>query len=112
MRDHDVGDVLVAYDRDLFGALTDRDIVVRAIAQDRDPDTTTAGSGCTRPTVVTLPPTHHRPRGRADAPARRAQAPGGESGGCPVGIVSLGDLAVTGDPRSVLADTGRAEPNG
>ncbi|TKT10835.1 CBS domain-containing protein [Streptomyces galbus] len=29
MRNRDVGDVLVAYDSDLFGVLTDRDVVVR-----------------------------------------------------------------------------------
>jgi CBS domain-containing protein len=34
-----------------------------------------------------------------------------EHGGCPVGMVSLGDLAATDDPHSALADISRAEPN-
>lgn len=32
-------------------------------------------------------------------------------GGKPVGIVSLGDLATTGDPESGLADISDAPPN-
>ncbi|MFD0110579.1 CBS domain-containing protein, partial [Streptomyces sp. NPDC127164] len=54
MREEDVGDVLVTYDRDLFGVLTDRDIVLRGVADGRDPDTTTVGSVCSPPPVVTL----------------------------------------------------------
>ncbi|MEU0750146.1 CBS domain-containing protein, partial [Streptomyces albogriseolus] len=33
MREQNVGDVLVAYDCDLFGVLTDRDIVLRGAAE-------------------------------------------------------------------------------
>ncbi|MER6129085.1 CBS domain-containing protein [Streptomyces sp. NPDC001795] len=113
MREQGVGDVLVTYDRDLFGVLTDRDIVVRAIAEDRDPNTTTAGSVCTRPPVVTLTPddtTDHAAELMRRYAVRRL--PVVESGGCPVGIVSLGDLAATEDPQSVLADISKAEPSG
>jgi CBS domain-containing protein len=112
MRDEDVGDVLVVYDRDLFGVLTDRDIVVRTVAENRDPNTTTAGSVCTRPPVVMLTPedtTEH-----AVALMRRhavRRLPVVESDGSPVGIVSLGDLAEAEDPRSALADVSRARPN-
>ncbi len=56
MREHDVGDVLVAYDCDLFGVLTDRDIVLRGVAEGHDPEATTVGSLCTRPPLVTLTP--------------------------------------------------------
>ncbi|MER6356128.1 CBS domain-containing protein [Streptomyces sp. NPDC001634] len=113
MREQGVGDVLVTYDRDLFGVLTDRDIVVRAIAEDRDPNTTTAGSVCTRPPVVTLTPddtTDHAAELMRRYAVRRL--PVVESGGCPVGIVSLGDLAATEDPQSVLADISKADPSG
>ena len=41
MRENDIGDVLVTQDGRLQGILTDRDIVVRAIAHGRDPHTTT-----------------------------------------------------------------------
>ncbi|MEU3255087.1 CBS domain-containing protein [Streptomyces sp. NPDC006997] len=112
MREQDVGEVLVAYDRDLFGVLTDRDITLRAVAEGRDPTVTTVGSVCTRPPVVTLAPDDTTDR--AIALMRRyavRRLPVVEHGGCPVGMVSLGDLATTEDPHSALADISRAAPN-
>lgn len=112
MRDKDVGDVLVTYDCDLFGILTDRDIVVRAVAQGADPRTATAGQACTKPPVVTVSPqdtTDHA----ADLMRKYAvrRLPVVEHGGCPVGIVTLGDLSATEVPDSVLADISTADPN-
>ena len=52
MREQDIGDVLVAYDCDLFGVLTDRDIVVRAIAEGLPPQTTTLESIATRELIM------------------------------------------------------------
>lgn len=47
MRNLDVGSLLVL-DRDqLVGILTDRDIVVRCVAEERDPSGVTAGDICT-----------------------------------------------------------------
>ena len=112
MRERDIGDVLVAYDRDLFGVLTDRDITVRAVAEGRDPTATTVGELCTRPPVVTLSPedtTEHAVELMRRYAVRRL--PVVEQGGCPVGMVSLGDLAATEDPHSALADISRAAPN-
>ncbi|GAB2886957.1 CBS domain-containing protein [Streptomyces deserti] len=112
MREKDIGDVLVAYDCDLFGVLTDRDIVLRGVAEGRDPEATSVGSLCTRPPVATLAPddtTDHA----VDLMRRYAvrRLPVVERGGCPVGMVSLGDLAATEDPHSALADISRAAPN-
>ncbi|MEV1084496.1 CBS domain-containing protein [Streptomyces sp. NPDC050211] len=111
MREQNVGDVLVAYDCDLFGVLTDRDIVVRTLAEGRDPGTTAVGSVCTRPPVVTLTPDDTTDRA-AELMRRHAvrRLPVVERGGCPVGVVSLGDLATVDDPRSALADISRADP--
>ncbi|WP_328504168.1 CBS domain-containing protein [Streptomyces sp. NBC_00457] len=111
MREQNIGDVLVAYDCDLFGVLTDRDIVVRTLAEGRDPDTTTVGSVCTRPPVVTLTPDDTTDQA-AELMRRHAvrRLPVVERGGCPVGVVSLGDLATADDPRSALADISRAHP--
>ncbi|MFI1167732.1 CBS domain-containing protein [Streptomyces sp. NPDC020801] len=112
MREQNVGDVLVAYDCDLFGVLTDRDIVVRAVAEGRDLHDTTAGSVCTRPPVVTLTPddtTDHAVELMRRYAVRRL--PVVEHGGCPVGMVSLGDLATAEDPHSALADISKADPN-
>jgi predicted phosphoribosyltransferase len=112
MREQNIGDVLVAYDCDLFGVLTDRDITVRAVAEGRDPRVTTVGSLCTRPPVITLDPddtTDHAVELMRRHALRRL--PVVEHGGCPVGMVSLGDLATTEDPHSALADISRADPN-
>ncbi|GAA1421875.1 CBS domain-containing protein [Streptomyces thermospinosisporus] len=109
MRERDIGDVLVAYDCDLFGVLTDRDIVLRSVAEGADPEITTVGSLCSRPPLVTVTPedtTDHAVRLMREHAVRRL--PVVEHGGCPVGIVSIGDLATTEDPHSALADISRA----
>ncbi|WP_405865876.1 CBS domain-containing protein [Streptomyces sp. NBC_00005] len=112
MREQDVGDVLVAYDCDLFGVLTDRDIVVRALAEGRDPAGTTVGSVCTPPPVATLTPDDTTDRA-IELMRRHAvrRLPVVERGGCPVGVISLGDLATTEDTHSALTDIGKAAPN-
>lgn len=43
MRDLDLGDVLVRHDDGALGIVTDRDLVVRALADGADPDTATIG---------------------------------------------------------------------
>ncbi|MCK1821725.1 CBS domain-containing protein [Streptomyces sp. XM83C] len=115
MREQDVGDVLVAYDCDLFGVLTDRDIVVRAVADGFDPHTTAVGKVCSRPPVVTLAPddtTDHAVELMREHAVRRL--PVVERGGCPVGMVSLGDLATVEEPeaaQAALAQISAAAPN-
>ncbi|GHB33280.1 oxidoreductase [Streptomyces viridiviolaceus] len=112
MREQDIGDVLVAYDCDLFGVLTDRDIVLRTVADGRDPDDTTVGSVCTPPPVVTLAPEDTTDRA-VELMRRHAvrRLPVVERGGCPVGVVSLGDLAALEGSRSALADISAAAPD-
>jgi CBS domain-containing protein len=109
MRDQGIGDVLVEQDGRLLGLVTDRDIVIRALAEGRDASTT-LDSVCTED-PVTLEP---------DAPVQQAvelmrsmairRVPVVEKGR-PVGIVSIGDLALELDERSALADISAAEPD-
>jgi len=47
MRDSDIGDVIVIEDGQVTGILTDRDIVVRAVAEGRDADSTSVADICT-----------------------------------------------------------------
>jgi CBS domain-containing protein len=110
MRDQDIGDVVVMDGDQMCGVVTDRDIVVRAIAEGRDPNATKLGEVCTRD-VVTLSP---------DAPAQEAAKVMRErairrlpitDNGRPVGIVSIGDLAVELDSDSALAEVSAAPPN-
>ncbi|MDX2825041.1 CBS domain-containing protein [Streptomyces ipomoeae] len=110
MRAQDIGDVLVAADGRLIGVLTDRDITLRAVADGVDPLTVSAQAVCTPHPVVVGPDdavsvavTLMR-----DHAVRRLPV---LEDGHPVGMVSLGDLAVSQDPRSALADISRAEPD-
>jgi len=110
MRDSDIGDVLVKDSRGLRGMLTDRDIVIRAIAAGRDPNTTSvseilsADPVCASPdddvsTAVELMRRH--------ALRRLPVCEGNKL----MGIVSIGDLAIEQDSRSALADISAAPAN-
>ena len=46
MRDGDIGNVIVTDGGRVAGIVTDRDIVVRAIAEGREPQSTTVGDVC------------------------------------------------------------------
>ncbi|MGW0709578.1 CBS domain-containing protein [Streptomyces sp. NPDC002643] len=110
MRAQDVGDVLVTVDGRLLGVLTDRDITLRAVADGADPLTVSAQAVCT-PNPVVVGPDDAVPVAVAlmrDHAIRRLPV---MENGHPVGMVSLGDLAVSQDPHSALADISRAEPN-
>ena len=73
MRDHDTGAILVVGDRDdLAGILTDRDTVVRAVAEGIDPDDCRIGDICT-PDPEALSPTT-RSRTRSDPARAQGQA--------------------------------------
>jgi CBS domain-containing protein len=110
MRDNDMGDVLVEQDGDVCGIVTDRDIVVRCVAEGMSPAEVRLGDICSRE-LTTL-----TPRDSIDDAVQvmRANAlrrlPIREDGHV-VGIVSLGDLAMDRDPRSVLADISAMPPN-
>src|SRR2546428_12254166 len=55
MKDEDVGSLPVVEDGSLVGVVTDRDIVVRAVAEGRDPDTVTVGEVLSRDPVTIEP---------------------------------------------------------
>jgi CBS domain-containing protein len=110
MRDGNIGDVVVLEEDRIQGILTDRDIVVRALAEGRDPARTTVGEICSRE-LTTLSPADaiaDAVKIMRDKAIRRLPV---VEGGRPVGIVSLGDLAVEGDPESVLGGISAAPPN-
>ena len=110
MRDGNIGDVVVLESGKVQGILTDRDIVVRALAEGRDPARTSVGDICSRE-LTTLSPTdtiEDAVKIMRDKAIRRLPV---VEGGRPVGIVSLGDLAVDRDPASVLGGISAAPPN-
>lgn len=111
MREQDIGDVIVLDENsEICGILTDRDIAVRAVAEGRDPREVPIGEISSRE-VVTLSP--HDEVGDAvklmtEKAIRRLPI---VEDGRPVGIVSLGDLAVTLDSDSGLAAISSAPAN-
>jgi CBS domain-containing protein len=110
MRDADVGDVLVVRGKELLGIITDRDIAVRVVAGGRDPKSTTVGD-ISSDDVAAVSPDDDVDRAVSlmrDKALRRLPV---VEGGQPVGIVSIGDLAVERDGTSALADISAAPPN-
>ena len=109
MRDAGVGAVLVVNGESLSGVVTDRDLVIRALAEGADPDTS-VGPMCS-PKLVGV-----------DAGADVAEAerlirehairrlPVIEDGQI-VGMVSIGDLAVSANGDTPLAAVSKAQPN-
>ena len=110
MRERDIGDVLVVDGDRLTGIVTDRDIVVRAIADDRSPSDTTLGELATGEVTALSPedPIEEAIRIMREQAVRRIPVIENDR---PVGIVSIGDLAVERDPDSALADISVAEPD-
>jgi CBS domain-containing protein len=110
MRDNDIGDVIVIEDGQVAGIVTDRDIVVRAVAEGRDAESTTVGDIATTGIQAIDPEASvdDALRMMREHDIRRLPV---VKNGRPVGIVSLGDLAVEREPDSTLADISAAAPD-
>lgn len=99
MRDFDVGAIIVLDDGRVYGIATDRDIVVRAIANGNYPATTKLGEVCSRK-LATVAPSDTidvAVRLMRDRAIRRLPV---VENGQPVGIVSIGDLSSEREPYS------------
>jgi CBS domain-containing protein len=110
MRDADIGDVIVIEHNQVCGIVTDRDIVVRLVAEAQDPATTTLADLCSH-ALVTGRPTDTIEDAvrlmRTHAIRRLPVVEGGQA----VGLVSLGDLAVEREPHSALGEISAAPPD-
>jgi CBS domain-containing protein len=111
MRKSDIGDVIVVEDEQLFGILTDRDIVVRVLAEGRDPETTPVGDICSRELTTVRPTDSVGDVVRVMREKAIRRLPVVEESGEVIGIVSIGDVAVERDRHSALADISAAPPN-
>src|SRR3954453_9377786 len=110
MREQDIGDVLVAEDGRLRGIVTDRDIVVRGVADFDDLSTCSLGDVCSDQLLTATPDEE------ADAAITRMRGAAVRripvvDGGRPVGVLSIGYAAIDRDPRSALADISAEEGN-
>lgn len=110
MRHQQIGDVLVIDGGQLVGVVTDRDIVVRGIANQKNPATTPLGEIASRDLVIIRP----------DALVSQALALMRERAvrrlvvmdvpGTLVGVVSIGDIAIEVAPESTLGKISAAPP--
>jgi CBS domain-containing protein len=110
MNEADIGDVIVVEGDQVKCIVTDRDIVVRAIAEGRDPQSTSVSDVCTTDVEAIDPSASVDDALRKMREADIRRLPVVEDGR-PVGIVSLGDLAVEREPDSTLADISAAAPD-
>ena len=110
MKGDDIGAVLVEDKGSVAGILTDRDIVVRAIAEGRDPSSTKVGEVASRD-VTTLTPDSSVEDAIKIVREQHVRRIPVVQDGRPAGIVSIGDLAIERDAESALADISAASPN-
>lgn len=111
MRDDGIGDVLVSDENGrLHGIVTDRDIVVRAVALGNDPHGMTIGDICSGQ-LTTLSPSDDVDAAVALMEKQAVRRIPIVDGDRPVGIVSIGDLAIERDQRSALGQISAAPPN-
>jgi CBS domain-containing protein len=110
MRDAEIGDVIVIEHNQDCGMVTDRDIVVRLVAEVRDPASTPLADLCSH-AVVTVRPTDPIEDAvrlmRTHAIRRLPVVEGGQA----VGMVSFGDLALERDPHSALGEISATPPD-
>jgi CBS domain-containing protein len=94
MRDANVGILPVVEDGEIRGVITDRDVVVRAIAEDADLTGTPVGDCATTDPIVAHPEWDVDRAMEAMARAQVGRLPVVENGNTLAGIVTLGSLAL------------------
>ncbi|GAA2435626.1 CBS domain-containing protein [Actinomadura vinacea] len=112
MRDHGIGDVLVTFSGRLCGLITDRDIVIRGVAESRDAAHTPLSDVCTAQPVTLGPDDDTDTALRLMREEAIRRLPVVDASNRPVGIVSIGDLAIAdGAGADVICDISKAPPN-
>ena len=110
MKEHGTGTVLVSTDGQLTGLLTNQDIIIRVLAENRDPRSTRIGDICSATLTVLGPDDdiHQATRLVRERAVRRIPV---VVDGIPVGVVSSADLAPERDQRAALSDVSAAPPD-
>jgi CBS domain-containing protein len=111
MRAENIGAIIVEDGGRMCGIVTDRDIAVRVVADGRDPNSTPLSAICSKDlTTISLDEDIDRAIQMMRQKAIR-RIPVVDMQGRPVGMISLGDLALERDSRSVLGQISAAPPN-
>jgi len=110
MRDRDIGTVLVADKGQLVGVLTDRDIVVRGMAQANDATRMPIMEIASRELTALAPGDSVDKAVKLMRSHALRRFPVVDSGK-PVGVITMGDLVMELDPQSALADISSADAN-
>ncbi len=110
MKERGIGTVLVLSGGRFSGLVTDRDITIRVLAENRDPRTTRLGDICSSELAVLRPDDDVETATRIvrDRAVRRLAV---VADGTPVGVVSIGDLALDQDERSARSQIPASGPN-
>ncbi|MET7922252.1 CBS domain-containing protein [Streptomyces avermitilis] len=111
MRDENIGAVLVTDGEQLRGLVSDRDLVVRALAEGGDPSTMTVAAACSEDLVTVGPDDDLALAVEVMREHSVRRVPVVDEERHPVGIVSLGDLAIERDSESALGDISAARSN-
>jgi CBS domain-containing protein len=110
MRDEDIGAVIVEEQNELVGLLTDRDIAIRAVADNRSVQDTEVQEIASKDLQTLRPDDDVEVAVELMRKTAVRRAPVVDEGRV-VGILSLGDLARVKDKRSALADISSAPAN-
>jgi CBS domain-containing protein len=110
MAEQDIGNVLVVENGEVQGIVTDRDIVVRVVAEGEGPDASVR-EACTTDLETLSPDDSIDDAIKKMKQGNIRRLPVADDDGKPVGIVSLGDLARAKDSDSALADISAAAPD-
>ena len=110
MRDANIGNIIVLDQDKVCGIDTDRDVVVRAVAEGRDIASTRLQDICSQELTTISPDkaVDEAVRLMRDKAIRRLPV---VEHGKPVGVVSIGDLALEKDPDSALGEISGAPAN-
>lgn len=111
MKEGHLGGVLVTSGGKLLGILTDRDIVVRCVAGDKDPKVTSVEEICSQALTTLSPEDDVDVAVQLMSKKAIRRIPVVEDGE-PCGVVTIGDIAVKRAEHSALAAISAAPPNG
>ena len=111
MRDENIGAMPVGENDRLVGMVTDRDIAMRAVAEDKRPGTTSVRDVMSKKVFYIFDDDEIEQAARCMADHQVRRLPVLNHDKRLVGILSMADLAMTGDEAEKIALEGVSEPS-